>query len=303
MIVDGAMNDLIRPSLYQAYQHIEPVGPAARARQQASTWWGRSASRPTSWRRTARCRASSAAICSPCTRPAPTASPCPPTTTAAARAAEVLVRGDRFAVVREREGLRGPGARRVDSRGSHPMTPLPFTKMHGAGNDFVVLDALARGAPAASSRWPRGSATATSASAPTSSWSCAPRGRRTSAWRSSTPTAPRWRCAPTASAAFYKYLRDRGHTDADEIGVETLSGVVRPRWAGEDGVTVDMGRPVLEPGEDPHDPRPRRGPGARRAPRGRRRDARGLLGLDGQPPRGDHRRRTRTRRRSSGSGR
>ena len=27
LIVDGAMNDLIRPSLYQAYQHIEPVGP------------------------------------------------------------------------------------------------------------------------------------------------------------------------------------------------------------------------------------------------------------------------------------
>jgi diaminopimelate decarboxylase len=27
VIVDGAMNDLIRPALYQAHQHIEPVGP------------------------------------------------------------------------------------------------------------------------------------------------------------------------------------------------------------------------------------------------------------------------------------
>jgi diaminopimelate decarboxylase len=27
VVVDGAMSDLIRPSLYQAYQHIEPVGP------------------------------------------------------------------------------------------------------------------------------------------------------------------------------------------------------------------------------------------------------------------------------------
>ena len=27
LVVDGAMNDLIRPSLYQAYQHVEPVGP------------------------------------------------------------------------------------------------------------------------------------------------------------------------------------------------------------------------------------------------------------------------------------
>ena len=27
VVVDGAMNDLIRPALYEAYQHIEPVGP------------------------------------------------------------------------------------------------------------------------------------------------------------------------------------------------------------------------------------------------------------------------------------
>jgi diaminopimelate epimerase len=51
--------------------------------------------------------------------------------------------------------------------------------------------------------------------------------------------------------AFYKYLRDRGHTDRDEIGVETLSGVVRPRWAGADRVTVDMGLPVLAPAKIP----------------------------------------------------
>jgi diaminopimelate epimerase len=51
--------------------------------------------------------------------------------------------------------------------------------------------------------------------------------------------------------AFYKYLRDHGHTGKDEIGVETLSGVVRPRWAGPDRVTVDMGRPVLAPAKIP----------------------------------------------------
>jgi diaminopimelate epimerase len=51
--------------------------------------------------------------------------------------------------------------------------------------------------------------------------------------------------------AFYKYLRDHGHTDRDEIAVETLSGVVRPRWAGPGRVTVDMGRPVLAPAKIP----------------------------------------------------
>jgi diaminopimelate epimerase len=51
--------------------------------------------------------------------------------------------------------------------------------------------------------------------------------------------------------AFYKYLRDHGHTAKDEIGVETLSGVVRPRWAGPSRVTVDMGLPVLAPAKIP----------------------------------------------------
>src|SRR5262249_4828660 len=51
--------------------------------------------------------------------------------------------------------------------------------------------------------------------------------------------------------AFYKYLRDHGHTDRAELGVETLSGVVRPRWAGTDRVTVNMGRPILAPAKIP----------------------------------------------------
>ncbi len=51
--------------------------------------------------------------------------------------------------------------------------------------------------------------------------------------------------------AFYKYLRETGHTSADEIGVETLSGVVRPRHAGPGRVTVDMGLPILAPAKIP----------------------------------------------------
>ena len=51
--------------------------------------------------------------------------------------------------------------------------------------------------------------------------------------------------------AFFKYLRDHGHTDADTLRVETLGGVVVPRWAGDDLVQVDMGRPVLAPEKIP----------------------------------------------------
>jgi diaminopimelate epimerase len=50
---------------------------------------------------------------------------------------------------------------------------------------------------------------------------------------------------------FHKYLRDRGHTDSDDISIETLSGIVRPHWAGNDLVRVDMGQPVLAPAKIP----------------------------------------------------
>jgi diaminopimelate epimerase len=51
--------------------------------------------------------------------------------------------------------------------------------------------------------------------------------------------------------AFYKFLRDHGHTSADEVVVETLSGVVRPRWGGNDTVRVDMALPILAPEKIP----------------------------------------------------
>jgi diaminopimelate epimerase len=51
--------------------------------------------------------------------------------------------------------------------------------------------------------------------------------------------------------AFFKYLRDHGHTGEEEIGVETLGGVVRPRWAGPGLVTVEMGSPVFAAAEIP----------------------------------------------------
>jgi diaminopimelate epimerase len=44
---------------------------------------------------------------------------------------------------------------------------------------------------------------------------------------------------------FAKYVRDHGLTQKTELEVETLAGVIRPRLIG-DQVEVDMGEPVLE---------------------------------------------------------
>ena len=58
VIVDAGMNDLIRPTLYEAHHDIRPVRRAGAGRLAAwsPTWSGRSANRAISWRSTASCR-------------------------------------------------------------------------------------------------------------------------------------------------------------------------------------------------------------------------------------------------------
>jgi diaminopimelate epimerase len=49
---------------------------------------------------------------------------------------------------------------------------------------------------------------------------------------------------------FARYIWDRGLSQKDRLAVETLAGIIRPEKAG-DMVRVDMGEPVLEPGKIP----------------------------------------------------
>ena len=127
---------------------------------------------------------------------------------------------------------------------------LEFTKMHGAGNDFVVLDGLGGDLPPIE---------------PLARLLCdrhfgigadqllVLRESRAADFRMEILNADGSQVEMCANGirAFYKYVRDRGLTGKDEIGVETLSGIVRPRWAGGDRVRVDMGRPVFEPAKIP----------------------------------------------------
>ena len=127
---------------------------------------------------------------------------------------------------------------------------LEFTKMHGAGNDFIVLDGIRDALPPI---------------APLAARLCdrhfgigadqllVVRPSTSADFRMEIYNADGSQVEMCANGirAFFKYLRDRGHTAKDEIGVETLAGVVRPRWAGPGRVRVQMGRPVLEPAKIP----------------------------------------------------
>ncbi len=127
---------------------------------------------------------------------------------------------------------------------------LRFTKMHGAGNDYVVLDGIRQQLPPIP---------------PLAAQLCdrhfgigadqllVARPSRTADFRMEIYNADGSQVEMCGNGirAFYKFLKDRGHTDDDVISVETLGGVVRPGWAGPDRVRVEMGQPVLAPAKIP----------------------------------------------------
>jgi diaminopimelate epimerase len=129
-------------------------------------------------------------------------------------------------------------------------TRLAFTKMHGAGNDFVVLDGIDQELPALE---PLARFLADRHFGVGADQILIVRPSRSADFRMEIYNADGSQVEMCANGirAFYKYLRDRGLTREDEIAVETLGGTVRPRWAGDDLVRVEMGRPVLEPAKIP----------------------------------------------------
>ena len=132
---------------------------------------------------------------------------------------------------------------------------IRFTKMHGAGNDFVVLDALQGPLPADMVAFATRVGDRNLGVGFDQLLVVRPSERADFRMEIYNPDGSQVEMCANGIRAFYKYLRDAGHTGADELGVETLSGVVRPRWAGEqDGqamVRVDMAKPILEPQKIP----------------------------------------------------
>ena len=127
---------------------------------------------------------------------------------------------------------------------------LVFTKLHGAGNDFIVLDGIANTLPPIEPLAARLCDRHTGIGA---DQLLVVRPSQAADFRMEIFNADGSQVEMCANGirAFYKYLRDHGHTQADQVEVETLSGVVRPRWAGRDRVTVDMGLPILAPAKIP----------------------------------------------------
>ncbi|PHV28573.1 diaminopimelate epimerase [Janthinobacterium sp. BJB426] len=131
---------------------------------------------------------------------------------------------------------------------------LQFTKMHGAGNDFIVIDAIHQDIDLTPAQWQR----------------LADRRFGIGADQILVVEKPRLpgcdfryriynndggeveQCG-NGARAFVKFVSEKGLSTKDSIRVETMAGIIAPRLELDGSITVDMGAPVLEPQLVPFD--------------------------------------------------
>ncbi len=131
---------------------------------------------------------------------------------------------------------------------------LHFTKMHGAGNDFIVIDAINQDIDFTPAQWQR----------------LADRRFGIGADQILVVEKPRLpgcdfryriynndggeveQCG-NGARAFVKFVSEKGLSDKASIRVETMAGIIAPRLEADGSITVDMGAPVLEPALVPFD--------------------------------------------------
>ncbi|MBC7416408.1 MAG: diaminopimelate epimerase [Herminiimonas sp.] len=131
---------------------------------------------------------------------------------------------------------------------------IKFTKMHGAGNDFIVIDAVSQAIDLAPAQWQ------------------ALADRRFGIGadqilvveQSATPGVDfRYRIynadggeveqCGNGARAFVKFVTDRGLTTKRAIRVETMSGIIEPVLETDGRITVNMGAPILALADVPFD--------------------------------------------------
>ena len=131
---------------------------------------------------------------------------------------------------------------------------LKFTKMHGAGNDFIVIDAINQQVALGPDQWRRladrrfgiGADQILIVERP-SEEGCDFR------YRIFNNDGGEVEQCGNGSRAFVRFVSDKGLTDKRSIRVQTMAGIITPRLETDGSVTVDMGAPVLEPALVPFD--------------------------------------------------
>ena len=131
---------------------------------------------------------------------------------------------------------------------------LKFTKMQGAGNDFVVIDAIHQQIDFSTDQWRRladrrfgvGADQILIVERPTVAGA-------DFRYRIFNSDGGEVEQCGNGARAFARFVADQGLSGERSIRVQTMSGIIAPRLEDDGSVTVDMGAPVLEPAVVPFD--------------------------------------------------
>ena len=131
---------------------------------------------------------------------------------------------------------------------------LRFTKMQGAGNDFVVLDETQQpyGLTAAHYRWLADRHFGVGADQILTVRASPAQGVDFEYLIHNADGSEVEQCG-NGARCFARFVFDKGLTTARSIRVQTLSGVIEPQLQSDGRVTVNMGLPVLEAQRVPFD--------------------------------------------------
>ena len=129
---------------------------------------------------------------------------------------------------------------------------LKFSKMHGLGNDFVVLDGVTQSIDLSTDQYRLladrhfgiGCDQILLIEKPT-------RSDTDFRYRIFNSDGGEVEQCGNGARCFVRYVRDHGLSDKDEIRVETHGGIIVPRFEADGQVSVDMGVPRFEPVEIP----------------------------------------------------
>ncbi|MET0963783.1 MAG: diaminopimelate epimerase [Noviherbaspirillum sp.] len=131
---------------------------------------------------------------------------------------------------------------------------IKFTKMHGAGNDFVVIDAIHQQIALTPAQWQRLADRRFGVGADQMLVVERPQSPGVDfRYRIYNNDGGEVEQCGNGARAFVRYVIEKGLTDKRAIRVETLSGVIEPRLEADGGITVDMGAPVLDAARVPFD--------------------------------------------------
>jgi diaminopimelate epimerase len=131
---------------------------------------------------------------------------------------------------------------------------VQFTKMHGAGNDFVVIDAVNQHIDLTPAQWKLLADRRFGVGADQMLVVERPQSAGVDfRYRIYNADGGEVEQCGNGARAFAKFVTEKGLTDKRTIKVETLSGIIEPTLEADGRVTVDMGAPILDPERVPFD--------------------------------------------------